>query len=197
MEEAWRVFIKMPFRDVVTWNAILGGCAIHGHSKEILHHFEQMCEEGVLPDDITFVYLLSACNHAGLVDEDMHCHASMIMVYTISANLEHYTCMFKLLDHDGHLQEPENMIKAIPHKPDMAVWTTLIGAYRILELEPKNVSGYVLLSNIYAAAGTRHVCENVEQQRKERGVKKGHTWIELNNEGAYEIVVDDQRHALR
>jgi hypothetical protein len=74
---------------------------------------------------------------------------------------------------------------------------TLLGAYRILELEPKNVSGYVLLSNIYAAAGTRHVCENVEQQRKERGVKKGHTWIELNNEGTYEIVVDDQRHTLR
>ncbi len=73
----------------------------------------------------------------------------------------------------------------------MAVWTTLLGANRILELEPKNVSGYVLLSNIYAAAGTRHICENVEQQGKERGVKKGHTWIELNNEGAYEIVVDD------
>ncbi len=71
-----------------------------------------MCEEGVLPDDITFVYLLSACNHVGLADEDMHCYASMIMVYTISANLEHYTCMVKLLDHDGHLQEPENMIKA-------------------------------------------------------------------------------------
>ncbi len=50
------------------------------------------------------------------------------------------------------------MIKAIPHEPDVAVWTTLLDAYRILELEPKNVSGYVLLSNIYAAGGTRHVC---------------------------------------
>jgi hypothetical protein len=66
--------------------------------------------------------------------------------------------MVKLLDHDDHLQEPENMIKAIPHEPDVAVWTTLLDAYRILELEPKNVSGYVLLSNIYAAGGTRHVC---------------------------------------
>jgi hypothetical protein len=66
-----------------------------------------MCEEGVLPDDIIFLCLLSACNHAGLADEGMHCYASMIMVYTISTNLEHYTCMVKLFDHAGYLQEPE------------------------------------------------------------------------------------------
>ncbi len=91
MEDAWRVFNKMPSLDVVSWNAILGGCAMHGHGKEALKHFEQMCEEGVHPDDITFVCLLSACSHAGLVDEGMRCYASMIEVYMISATLEHYT----------------------------------------------------------------------------------------------------------
>jgi pentatricopeptide repeat protein len=68
LEDAWRVFHKMPSRDVATWNAILGGCVMHGHGREALKHFEQMCEEGVQPDDITFVCLLSACSHAGLVD---------------------------------------------------------------------------------------------------------------------------------
>jgi pentatricopeptide repeat protein len=111
MEDAWRVFNKVPSRDVVTWNAILGGCAMHGHGKEALKHFQWMCEEGVQPDDVTFVCLLSACSHAGLVDEGMCCYASMATVHMISAKLEHYTCMFDLLGRAGHLQEAENMIK--------------------------------------------------------------------------------------
>ncbi len=73
LEDAWRVCNKMPSQDMVTWNAILGGCAMHGHGKEALKHFEQMCEEGVQPDDSTFVCLLSACINAGLVDEGMGC----------------------------------------------------------------------------------------------------------------------------
>ncbi len=77
MENAWGVFNKMPSQNVVTWNARLGGCAMNGHGNEALKHFEQMCE-GVQPDDITFICLLSACSHAGLVDEGMHCYASMV-----------------------------------------------------------------------------------------------------------------------
>jgi len=79
MEDAWRVFNKMPSRTVVTWNAILGGCVMNGHGKEALKYFEQMCAEGVRPDDITFICLPSACHHAGLVDEGMHCYASMAL----------------------------------------------------------------------------------------------------------------------
>jgi pentatricopeptide repeat protein len=85
LEDAWGVFNKMASQNVVTWNAIVGGCAMDGHGKEALRHFEWMCEEGVEPDDITFVCLLSACGHAGLVDEGMCCYASMITDYMISA----------------------------------------------------------------------------------------------------------------
>jgi hypothetical protein len=101
------------------------------------------------------------------------------------------------------------MIQALPFRPDVALWMALLGACRIhanvemgeriakrvLELEPENASGYVLLSNIYAAAGKRDLCKNVEWQRKERGVKKqpGRTWIEVNNE-VHTFVVDDQEH---
>jgi pentatricopeptide repeat protein len=168
-----------------------------------------MCEEGVEPNDVTFVCLLSACSHAGLVDEGMHCYTSMITDYMISAKLEHYTCMVDLLGRAGHLQEAENMIMAMPFEPHVAPWMALLGACRIhgnvemgervakqiLELDPENSAGYVLLSNIYAAAGNMHLSKNVEQQRKERGVKKqpGRTWIEVNNE-VHTFVVDDQDH---
>jgi pentatricopeptide repeat protein len=209
IEDACRVFHKMPSRDVVTWNAMLGGCAMHGHGREALRHFEQMCDEGVQPDDITFVCVLSACSHAGLVDEGMCLYASMIRDYMIPAKLEHYTCMVDLLGRAGHLQEAENMIMAMPCKPQAAAWMALLGACRIhgnvgmaecvakriLEMERENAAVYVLLSNIYAAAGNRHLCENVERQRKERGAKKqpGRTWIEVNNE-VHTFVVQDQDH---
>jgi pentatricopeptide repeat protein len=108
MQDAQTVFNKMPSHDVISWNAILGGCAMHGHGNEALKLFEQMCEEGVKPDDITFVCLLSACSHACLVDEGMCCYASMITVYMISPKLEHYTKMVDLLGRAGKLHEAEN-----------------------------------------------------------------------------------------
>jgi len=80
---------------------------MHGHAKEALKHFQRMCEEGVQPDDVTFVCLLSGCSHAGSVDEGMCCYASMATVHMISAKLEHYTCRVDLLGHAGHLQEAE------------------------------------------------------------------------------------------
>jgi pentatricopeptide repeat protein len=172
-----------------------------------------MCEEGVQPDDITFICLLSACSHAGLVDEGMQLYASMIRHYMIPAKLDHYTCMIDLLGHVGCLQEAENMIMAIPCKPQVAAWRALLSACRIhgnvemakcvaepiLDLEPESAAGYGLLSNVSAGAGAgagnRHLCENVEQQRKEKGARKqpGHTWIEENNE-VHMFVVQDQDH---
>jgi pentatricopeptide repeat protein len=209
MEDACRVFNTMPSHDVVSWNALLGGFAMHGQHKEALVHFERMCEEGVHPDDITFVCLLSACSHGGFVDEGLRFYALMTTVYRIPAKLEHYTCMVDLLGRAGHLQEAENMIQGMPCKPNAAIWTALLGACRIhgnvemgervakrvLELEPKNAAGYVLLSNLYAATGNLELSESVERQRKERDVKKqpGRTWIEVNDV-VHTFVVDDQIH---
>jgi len=131
MKDAWRVFNKMPSRDVGLWNAILGGCAMHGHGKEALQHFEWIGEEGVQPNEITFVCLLSACSHAGLVDEGMCCYASMSKVHMISPKLEHYTCMVDLLGCAGHLQEAENMTTMMPGKPYVAAHKALLGACTI------------------------------------------------------------------
>ncbi|CAK9876420.1 unnamed protein product [Sphagnum jensenii] len=119
---------RMPSHDVVSSNAIPGGCAMDGHSEEALKHFEQMCAEGVQPNGITFVCLLSACSHAGLVDEVMHCYASMTAVSMISAKLEHCTCIVELA---GHLQEAENMVKVIPCEPNVTACKALISTCRI------------------------------------------------------------------
>jgi hypothetical protein len=184
---------------------------MHGHGKEALKYFEQMCEEGVQPNDITFIFLLSACSHAGLVDEGMRFYASMVTDYMVSPKSEHYTCIVDLLGCADHLQEAENMVMGMPWKPCVAPCMALLGACRIhgnvemaeciakriLEMEPDNAAGYVVLSKIYVAAGNRHLRENVEWQRTARGVKRqpGCTWIEVNNE-VHTFVVDDQDHPL-
>jgi pentatricopeptide repeat protein len=209
MEEACKVFNKMPLRNVVSWNAILGGFAMHGHGKEALEHFKQMQAEGVRPDNTTFVCLLSACSHAGLVDEGLCCFESMSTDCMTSARLEHYTCMVDLLGHAGRLHEAEAIIKTMPYKPDAAVWKALLDACRVhgnmemgeriakqvLKVDPGNAASYVLLSNIYAAVGKWHLSSILQQQRLERGVKKqpGCSWIEVNNK-VHMFVLNDQDH---
>jgi len=141
------------------------------------------------------------------ISTDIRCYASMITDCMISA--EHYTCMVDLLGHAGHQLEAENFINAMPCKPHAAMWKTLLGACiihgnvemgervakHVLELEPENAAVYLLLSRIYAVVGNRHLCDNVEQQRKEKGVRKhlGRTCIEVNNE-VHTFVVDDWDH---
>jgi pentatricopeptide repeat protein len=174
MEDACKVFNKMSSRDVISWNAMLPGFAMHDvHGNKALEHFEQMFEEGVEPNDVTFVCILSACSHAGLVDEGIQFYHFMTQNCMISAKLKHYACMVDLLGRAGHLQEAENVIKMMPCKPNADVWRSLLGACRIhgnvemgeraaqqaLELDPENVAGYVLLSDIYTAAGNWDLSE--------------------------------------
>ncbi len=127
LEDAWKVFNKMVSCDVVSWNATIGGCAMHGHGKEALKHFQQICEKGVQLNDIIFICLMLACSHASLVDESMHCYVSMTIVYMIFAKLEHYTYMVDLLACVDHLQAAENMIKAMPYESHVATWKALLG----------------------------------------------------------------------
>ncbi|CAM6078988.1 unnamed protein product [Sphagnum tenellum] len=199
IEDAQRVFNRMVTPDVIAWTAMLRGHAMHGRGREAIQHFEQMGQDGVDIDDVTFIALLSACNHAGLVDEGLHCFESMGSVYSIPATLKHYACMVDLLGRAGHLQEAQDLIKSGPGSAeDAAVWRSLLGACRIhgdvemgeniairvIELDPGNDAAYVLLSNIYAAAGKWDLRAKVQQLRLDRGVEKQveSTWIEVKNE---------------
>jgi pentatricopeptide repeat protein len=206
IEDAQRVFNRMPMHNVVSWTVMLQGYAMHGHGKQALEHFEQICQESVDINSVTFV-----CSHAGLVDEGIHQFDSMGLVYSISASAEYYVCMVDLLGRAGHMQEAEDLIKTMPFEPHVTVWKALLGACRIhhnvliggqiakqvLEVDPGNAAGYALLSNINAAAGKWDLSANVQQQRKERGLRKqpGCSWIEVNNE-VHTFVVDDGRPSL-
>jgi pentatricopeptide repeat protein len=131
LEDAWRVFNRIPIHTTISWNAMLGGCAMHGCAQQALGCFEQMCHEGVDMDRVTFIALLSACGHAGLRDEGLHYFESMCLVYSIPAAVEHYACMVDLHGRAGHLHDAEDLIKEMHCEPNASVWMALLSACRV------------------------------------------------------------------
>eukprot|EP01018_Ginkgo_biloba_P003562 Gb_16895 [translate_table: standard] len=210
IEKARNVFDEMHQRDVASWNAMIGGYAMHGYGKDALELFEQMHQSGMNPNHVTLVCVLSACCHAGLVNEGWQYFNNMNQYYHIIPALEHYACMVDLLGRAGRLDEAEDFINKMPIKPDDVVWKCLLGACRIhnnvelgervaerlFELDPKNAANYVQLSNIYAAAGRWDNTEMVRRMMKDRGVKKepGCSWIEVNKK-VHAFLVGDASHS--
>eukprot|EP01018_Ginkgo_biloba_P013141 Gb_38249 [translate_table: standard] len=209
IEKARSVFDQMYQRNVVSWTALIAGYAMHGFGKEALNLFDQMQQSGVSPNHITLVCVLTACCHAGLVDEGRHYFDCMSPYYHISPAMIHYVCMVDLLGRAGHLDEAQDIISKMPIEPDANVWICLLGACRIhnyielgervaerlFELDPKNGAPYVLLSNLYAAAGRWDDSENVRRMMKDRRVKKtpGCSWIEVNKQ-VHAFLVGDRSH---
>eukprot|EP00253_Pinus_taeda_P001269 PITA_01269 len=167
VRDAWQVFTKMSQRNVVSWNTMIAGCAMHGHGRDAVSLFEQMQEADIKPNSITFTSVLSACSHVGLVDEGWKFFNRMQREYLITPCEEHYACMVDLLGRSGDLVEAHDFISKMPLKPNACVWGALLGACglhcnielaeyvaeRLFTLEPENVGNYVLLSNAYATAG--------------------------------------------
>ncbi|CAM6016852.1 unnamed protein product [Sphagnum balticum] len=212
VEDAQSVFDKMPTHNVISWNALLGGYAITGRGKEALQQFEQMCQEGVAVDSVTFIALLTACSRAGLVNEGFCYFEMMGSVHGISATPEHYACMVDLLSRAGRLGEAENLVKTMSSEPNAPVWKALLAACRVhgnvetgkqvakraVELDSTKAGSYVLLSNIYAAAGKWDLSRSIQRQRLSRGVRKepGRSWIEVNGK-VHSFLVDDLNHPQR
>eukprot|EP01018_Ginkgo_biloba_P004402 Gb_37836 [translate_table: standard] len=207
---AYQVFDKMPERDVVSWSAMIAGYAQHGSAKRALVLFDQMQCTGTKPNHITFVGVLTACSHSCLVDEGWQYYHSMIRDHHIMPRVDHYACIVDLLGRSGLLNEAEDFIKRMPLKPDSVVWKALLGVCRVhantevgervaeqlFKLEPQNPAAYVLLSNIYAAAGRWDDVAKVRLMMKRRGLQKkaGSSWIEVKNKGSW--YVPDMNFAL-
>ncbi|KAG0569542.1 hypothetical protein KC19_6G098400 [Ceratodon purpureus] len=186
IDDARLVFDRMEERDVLTWNVMIGGLAQHGRGYEALEVFRKMKAEGVKPDGYSFVAVLSACSHAGLVDEGRRLFLAMSQDYGIEPTVLHYACMVDLVGRAGHLEEARLFIGNMPVEPDKATWGALLGACRtygnvelgelvaeeVLKLEPHDASTYVLLSNIYAGAGKWDMVSLVRTMMHERGVRK-------------------------
>ncbi|KAJ7569689.1 hypothetical protein O6H91_01G088800 [Diphasiastrum complanatum] len=208
-EDARELFDNMSERNVVSWNAMIAGYAQNGLAQEALALFEQMQGEGTKPDEVTYISVLSACAHSGLVDRGRYVFDSMSKNHGVTPIKEHYACMVNLLGRAGCLADAELFINKMPIQPHSVVWKTLLGAARnhghveigrrafdhVVKLEPKSAAPYVLLSNIYAVAGKKDELAKIRNQMKEAGVKKMHgcCWIEVDNQ-LHAFVVGDATH---
>ncbi|XP_010660755.1 pentatricopeptide repeat-containing protein At5g56310 [Vitis vinifera] len=187
---AQKLFDTISERNTATWNAMICGLAVHGHAKEALDRFWKLEKEQIVPNDITFVGVLSACCHAGLLSVGRKIFHLMKRVYGIEPKIEHYGCMVDLLGRGGELLEAEELIKGMAWKADVVILGALLGSCKnhgnieiaervvkeILVLEPHNHGVYVVLSNMYAEAGRWEDVLRLRKVMKSGNLKKTPGW---------------------
>ncbi|XP_011628825.2 pentatricopeptide repeat-containing protein At3g24000, mitochondrial [Amborella trichopoda] len=195
IEEARQIFDDVPVRDRVLWSAMVDGYAEHGMGKKALRVFDDMIEGGVRPNEVTFVSVLYACSHAGLVTEGIRYFDTMFSDHGIEPVMHHYACVVDLLGRAGRLDDALDFITRMPMQPNALVWRALLGSCRIhnnlemglfaaenvLKLEPEDDATYVLLSNMYAISGRWDKVTTVREKMRDSGIKKmpGLSWIEI------------------
>ncbi|KAG2326814.1 hypothetical protein Bca52824_009542 [Brassica carinata] len=196
IEEALRVFEAMPVKNEATWNAMISTYAHHGHAQEALLLFDQM---SVPPSDVTFVGVLSACVHAGLVDQGRRYFHEMSSLYGLVPKIEHYTNVIDLLSRAGMLDEAWEFMEKFPGKPDEIMLGAILGACQkrkdgvvgekamkmLMEMEEaKNAGNYVISSKVYADMKMWDESAKVRALMRDRGVVKtpGCSWIEMEGE---------------
>ncbi|CAL5326633.1 unnamed protein product [Camellia sinensis] len=186
MEAACRVFDDMPNRDVYAFTSLISGLANHGQSASAIELLTRMKNEGVKPNEVTFICILSACSRMGLVEEGLRIFESMSNVYGIEPGVEHYGCIVDLLGRVGMLEQAKKVVREMPMEPDSYVLGALLNACRVhgdVELGKEMVDGlversldhggvHVLLSNIYASANQWGYVEKIRKGMEEKNVKK-------------------------
>ena len=210
LNKAYEVFGRITSKDLVSWNAMLHGFAIHGHGEKALHLFSRMKkEERFSPDAVTFIAVLCACTHSGLVEEGLCYFHSMEREYGIVPQIEHYGCVIDLLGRGGRLNEAFRLVNSMPIEPNAVIWGTLLGACRVhnavdlarevldhlVKLEPSDPGNFSMLSNIYAAAGEWDNAAAMRLRMRSTGMQKpsGASSIEVDNE-VHEFTVFDESH---
>ncbi|XP_071694051.1 pentatricopeptide repeat-containing protein At3g02330, mitochondrial [Rutidosis leptorrhynchoides] len=198
MQDSTLMFEKSLNKDFVTWNAMICGYANHGLGNDALRVFESMKLENVKPNHATFVSVLRACAHMGLVDKGLHYFNSMLNIYNLKPQLEHYSCMVDILGRSGQVNKALKFINDMPIEADDVIWRTLLGicklqrnvevaetaAHALLRLDPQDSSAYVLLANIYADVGMWENVLEIRKNMKVIGLKKepGCSWVEVKSE---------------
>ncbi|KAL6970677.1 hypothetical protein U1Q18_030371 [Sarracenia purpurea var. burkii] len=199
MSSAERVFeIGSVYKDVILWNSMITGYGLHGLGNQALGVYSIMMEEGVKPNQATFVSLLAACSHSGLVDDGINLFNSMETDHNIRPNEKHYACFVDLLGRAGRLEDAEAFIRKMPFDPSSSVFEALLSwccthkninmgietADRLLQLDAMNPEIYVILSNIYAKAKRWDAVGHIRGLIRKQGLKKipGYSLIEVGNQ---------------
>ncbi|WOL17895.1 hypothetical protein Cni_G26688 [Canna indica] len=208
---AKRVFDWMIDRDQVSYSSMIAGYGTQGEGIAALELFDKMIDSGMKPDHINMIAVLSACSHCGLVSQGQKLFNMMVETYGIAPQMEHYSCMVDLLARAGLVSKAEELLKKAPVPPTAAMWAALLGACQVyenkeigqraakklLEMKTDNAGHYVLIANMYAAAGCWDELAKVRTMMRDLGVRKtpGLAWADLGN-GFHPFLVGDRSNPL-
>ncbi|CAJ1963830.1 unnamed protein product [Sphenostylis stenocarpa] len=189
LEDARVIFQEMATRDLVSYNTLISGLAVHGYGTESIKLMSKMKEDGIEPDRVTHIGVLTACSHAGLVEEGWEVFESIKV-----PDVDHYACMIDMLGRVGKLEEAMKLIQSMPMEPHAGIYGSLLNATsihkrvelgelaaaKLFKVEPHNSGNYVLLSNIYALDGRWKDVDDVRDKMRKQGVKKttATSWVE-------------------
>ncbi|KAF8402003.1 hypothetical protein HHK36_012954 [Tetracentron sinense] len=211
LKEARCVFDMTSERSLMSWNSMINCLALHGQSTSAIGLFEEMMQLGgeVRPDGITFVGLLNACTHGGLVDKGCEYYELMTRSYGIEPQIEHYGCVIDLLGRAGRFEETMEIIRGMRIEPDEVVWGSLLNGckihgradlaefavQRLIEIYPNNAGYGIMLANLYGESGKWDEAGRVRKMLKERNVQKtpGCSWIEMDNK-VHQFYSADKMH---
>ncbi|GAB2271662.1 hypothetical protein Dimus_006492 [Dionaea muscipula] len=212
IEDAKRLFDRMQVREVIAWTSLIVGYAQNGQGKYSIKVYEEMVASGVVPDSVTFVGLLFACSHAGLVQVGKSYFQAMFKVYGIKPGLEHFSCMIDLLARSGEMSDAEELLNLMPMNPGSNIWKSILAGCRVhhgnvclaekaarklFELEPSNAVPYVSLANVYSAAGRWEDAGNIRRKMKLKLINKepGYSWMEANGR-VHTFTSEERNHAM-
>ncbi|CAK9180654.1 unnamed protein product [Ilex paraguariensis] len=207
IEQSKKVFDQLKEKDVATWTVLIAGYGIHGYGKQAIELLEKMQQLGSNPDSFTFIGILMACCHAGLVDEGLKYFNEMQTLHGIEPKLEHFACLVDTLGRAGRFDVALELVAEMPMEPDAKIWSSLLSSCRVysemdlgkevseklLELEPNKAENYVLVSNLFANSGKWDDVRKVRERMKKIGLRKdvGCSWIEVGGK-MYNFIVGDQ-----
>lgn len=186
LQDSHEIFKEMPSRDSVSWSTMIESYGLHGRGDKALQIFLVMQERGIEPDTIAFLSVLSACNHAGLVEEGKKVFKHMIEDNKLHLTLEHYACYINLLGRFGKLEDACEVVRSMPMKPSSRIWSSLVTACKVhgrlekaeslalhlVRTEPENPANYTLLSIVHAAAGNWLGVEEVRRVMRVHKLRK-------------------------
>ncbi|CAN4107439.1 unnamed protein product [Withania somnifera] len=212
VRKAVELFESMETRSVVTWSIMISALAFNGNGREAINMFSRMEMDGIRPNSVTLIAVLSACSHAGLVEEGRLYFKTMEEKHGISPDIRHYGCMVDLLGRAGYLDEAANMVTTMPFGANAAIWGSILAAARnqghvelgeqalqhLTEVEPHNSGNYSLVSNTYAALGRWSEARVARKIMRETGVKKlpGGSFIKVKDT-VYYFYSGDGPHSQR
>ncbi|CAN1218609.1 Putative pentatricopeptide repeat-containing protein At3g15130 [Linum perenne] len=211
IEDAEKLLSEMPARDVVSWTVMITGYGKHGLGKEAVHLFNRMVSQNIKPDEVTYLAILLACSHSGLVEEGEQYLSKLCSDESVKPRVEHYACMVDLLGRAGRLKEAKNLICTMPVEPNAGIWQTLLSACRvhgdidmgrevgniILRMDGNNPVNYVMLSNMLANAGYWEESQTLRETVTSKKLKKeaGRSWVEIDKE-IHSFYGGDDTHPL-